>query len=341
MADKGGQPTSLSEAKRLGSPTYKPTKGRNKGKIIAAVSKEELADSKMSLREFLNKRRKDARKTGDIAGSVKTPKAKPRPAPKARVPAPKGDLSPSSQARKATPTPKRKTPAILKASSNADLSAPKIPKSKSKSRPRRGSSAPLGGKADPFKYVGKGPRGQKGQAPVPTTEEKVAMAGLALSALGGPGTIAGKAAIKGATKFGKPFITNLIKKIKDLAPKQQKEVLQAANKASTKTAAQKRTSEILKSGGRTQSARKPRKADRVEPYKAKASKPLTSGQSRTSRLLDAAQQSQRKKIDPGYTGGALKRGGQIKKYNKGGKVVKRKEGGQVMSGSDFVSSLYN
>ena len=57
--------------------------------------------------------------------------------------------------------------------------------------------------------------------------------------------------------------------------------------------------------------------------------------------MDAAKQSQRKEIDPGYTGGALKRGGQIKKYNKGGKVVKRKEGGQVMSGNDLVSSLYN
>ena len=167
------------------------------------------------------------------------------------------------------------------------------------------------------------------------------MAGLALSALGGPGTIAGKAAIKGATKFGKPFITNLIKKIKDLAPKQQKEVLQAANRASTKTKAQLQTSRILDAAKRTQSARKPRKADRVEPYIAKASKPLTKGQSSASRTMDAAKQSQRKEIDPGYTGGALKRGGQIKKYNKGGKVVKRKEGGQVMSGNDLVSSLYN
>jgi hypothetical protein len=203
------------------------------------------------------------------------------------------------------------------------------------------SSSPFKKYADPYKDVGKGPRGQKGQAPVPTTEEKVAMAGLALSALGGPGTIAGKAAIKGATKFGKPFITNLIKKIKDLTPKQQKEVLQAANRASTKTKAQLQTSRILDAAKRTQSASKPRKADRVEPYIAKASKPLTKGQSSASRTMDAAKQSQRKEIDPGYTGGALKRGGQIKKYNKGGKVVKRKEGGQVMSGSNFVSSLYD
>ena len=57
MADKGGQPTSLAEAKRLGSPTYRPTTGRNKGKIIAAVSKEELKKSNMSLKAFLNKRR--------------------------------------------------------------------------------------------------------------------------------------------------------------------------------------------------------------------------------------------------------------------------------------------
>ena len=318
-------------------------------KELAAVTKEELKESGFkSLRDYLNNQQGKTRRTAAKVAS----KPKPRPAP--RIPAPTPRVpAPASKAKASAPASKRKTPAILKASSNADLSAPKIPKSKS--RPRRGSSAPLSMRslkgfesssplkkyADPYKDVGKGPRGQKGQAPVPTTEEKVAMAGLALSALGGPGTIAGKAAIKGATKFGKPFITNLIKKIKDLAPKQQKEVLQAANRASTKTKAQLQTSRILDAAKRTQSARKPRKADRVEPYIAKASKPLTKGQSSASRTMDAAKQSQRKEIDPGYTGGALKRGGQIKKYNKGGKVVKRKEGGQVMSGNDLVSSLYN
>ena len=329
------KPSTIAEAKKAKSKTF-----YGKGnKELAAVTKEELKESGFkSLRDYLNNQQGKTRRTAAKVAS----KPKPRPAPKATVPAPKGDLSPSSQARRAKPKTILDSGAAPKKYAKTSQRPDSRPvKSTPKSKPRRGSSAPLGGKADPFKYVGKGPRGQKGQAPVPTTEEKVAMAGLALSALGGPGTIAGKAAIKGATKFGKPFITNLIKKIKDLAPKQQKEVLQAANRASTKTKAQLQTSRILDAAKRTQSARKPRKADRVEPYIAKASKPLTKGQSSASRTMDAAKQSQRKEIDPGYTGGALKRGGQIKKYNKGGKVVKRKEGGQVMSGNDLVSSLYN
>ena len=338
------KPSTIAQAKKAKSKTFYG-KGNKK---LAAVTKEELKESGFkSLRDYLNNQQGKTRRT---AAKV-APRPKPKPASKVSVlketkltKTPTGaDLyapeipkkyvdsgqRPDSRPVKSTPKSKPKTP------TGTDLSAPEIPKSKS--RPRRGSSAPLGGKADPFKYVGKGKRGQKGQAPVPTTEEKVAMAGLALSALGGPGTIAGKAAIKAATKFGKPYITNLIKKIKDLAPKQQKEVLKAVNKGKTKTEAEKLGQDSMRvfKGGKSL------KRDQVEPYKANASTPLTSGQSSASRTMDAARQSQRKEIDPGYTGGALKRGGQIKKYNKGGKVVKRKEGGQVMSGSDLVSSLYN
>ena len=340
MADKGGQPTSLSEAKRLGSPTYRPKRGRNKGKIIAAVSKEELTDSGMSLKEFLNKRRIDARKTGDIAGSVKTPKAKPRPAPKARVPAPKarvpapkGDLSPSSQARKATPTPKRKIPATLRASSNADLSAPEIPKSKSKtpqdilgtrekSRARRRARQETKTKEDTSMTPEQKLKGQIGIS-------------AAAAALIGPAAL--PILMRVATKHGPAFARSLGNKIKNLTSGQQKNVAQAANKGKTKTEAEK----LAKDSMRVFKGGKSLKRDRVEPYIAKASTPLTKGQSRASRTMDAARQNQRTEIDPGFTGGALKRGGQIKKYNKGGKVVKRKEGGQVMSGNDLVSSLYN
>ena len=66
------------------------------------LSKEELKKSNMSLREFLNKRRKDARKSGEVAGAVKTPKAK------------------------SVSTSKRKIPTPVKASPGADLSAPKL-----------------------------------------------------------------------------------------------------------------------------------------------------------------------------------------------------------------------
>ena len=78
------------------------------------------------------------------------------------------------------------------------------------------------GKADPYKYVGKGPRGKQGQAPVPTTEEKVKMAGLVLGGLGGPGA---KAATKAATTYGKPFVNKLINRIKNLSNKQQEDIM--------------------------------------------------------------------------------------------------------------------
>jgi len=378
MATTRKRPSTIAQAKKAKSKFFYG-KGNKK---LAAVTKEDMEKAgfksfgRQSLRKYLEQQKNKPKQT---AAKV-APRPRPRPAPKARVPAPvlkakesapapktkpvgrkttdagtsdwlkKKDqeiVGPAAKTPKPKPTSKRKTP------TGADLNAPQIPKSKSKSRPRRGSSAPLsmrseGDKgfespspfkkyADPYKDVGRGKRGQKGQAPVPTTEEKVAMAGLALSALGGPGTIAGKAAIKGATKFGKPFITNLIKKIKDLAPKQQKEVLKAVNKGKTKTEAAKLGQDSM----RVFTGRQPLAKDRVEPYITKVSKPLTKGESEASRTMDAARQTQRTEIDPGYTGGALKRGGQIKKYNKGGKVIKRKEGGQVMSGSDLVSSLYD
>ena len=357
MADKGGQPTSLSEAKRLGSPTYKPTTGRNKGKIIAAVSKEDMKKAgfksfgAQSLRKYLNQQKKEkkssvkkiAAEVTRTMGKKKLDSSKPKSKSKRKTPAPVKKSPGADLSAPEITKSKRKTSAPVKASPGANLSAPKP-----KSRPR-GSSAPLNmtggikpsrgtGKTDPYKYVGKGPRGKQGQAPVPTTEEKVTMAGLVIGNLGGP---AAKVAIKAATKFGKPFINNLIKKIKNLTPKQQKEVLQAAEEAPTKPKAIKNTDRLLRAGGRTTRGGQPLAKDRVEPYIPKPKKPLTTGQSSAARTFDAAKQSQRIEIDPGYTGGALKKGGPIKKYNQGGKVVKRMGGGQVMSGNDLVSSLYD
>ena len=139
------------------------------------------------------------------------------------------------------------------------------------------------------------------------------------------------------TKWGLPIIKKIIPQIKNLSPKQQIEVVNKVNNATNKTEASKLGNISM----RVFKGKQPLKKDRVEPYIPKSNEPLTPGQRRTSHIVDAAKQSQRKEIDPSYTGGHLKRGGQIKKYNKGGKVVKRKEGGQVMSGNDFVSSIYD
>ena len=362
MATTRKRPSTIAQAKKAKSKFFYG-KGNKK---LAAVTKEDMEKAgfksfgRQSLRKYLENQQNKPKQT---AAKV-APRPRPRPAPKVRVPAPtprvpaptprvpapaskakesepKGDLSPSSQARKksfpelATPTPKRKTPASLKASSNADLSAPEIPKSKTpqdilgtreQSRARRKARQ----KAKTEKDTSMTPEQKlKGQIGI----------GAAAAALIAP--VALPILMKVATKHGPAFARSLGNKIKNLTSGQQKNVAQAANKAPTKTAAQKETSAILKSGGRTQGSGRPLAKDRVEPYKAKAGKPLTKGQSSASRTMDAARQNQRTEIDVGYTGGALKRGGQIKKYNKGGKVVKRKEGGQVMSGNDLVSSLYN
>ena len=203
------KPSTIAQAKAAKSPTF-----YGKGnKELAAVTKEELKKSGLSLRDYLNKQQGKTRRT---AAKV-APRPKPKPAPKAKVPAP---------APKALPS-KRPTDTGQRPDNRPVKSTPKP-----KSRPT-GSSAPLNtkgsivpsrgtGKADPYKYVGKGPRGQKGQAPVPTTEEKVKMAGLVLGGLGGPGA---KAATKAATTYGKPFVNKLINRIKNLSNKQQEDIM--------------------------------------------------------------------------------------------------------------------
>ena len=327
MADKGGQPTSLSEAKRLGSPTYKPTTGRNKGKIIAAVSKEDMKKAgfksfgAQSLRKYLNQQKKEKKSSVQkIAADVRRTMGQNK-------------LDSSKPKSKS----KRKIPAPVKESPGADLSAPEITKSKRK------KPEDILGTREKSRAARRARQEAKTKADTSMTPEQKLKGQIGISAAAA--ALLGSAAIpilmRVATKHGPAFARSLGDKIKNLTSRQQQNVAQAANNAATKTKAQQQTSQMLRAAQRTQSSRKPLKKDRVEPYLPKSKKPLTKGQSSTARLLDAAKQSQRKEIDPGYTGGALKKGGPIKKYNEGGKVVNRKGGGQVMSGSDFVSSIYD
>ena len=322
------QPRSISQARKMNKDYFVGKEGKKK----AAVTKEELKESGFkSLREFLNNRRKEAKTGADI--SAPKPKARPAPTPKA----------------------KRETPAPVKASSNADLSAPKIPKSKSKNDPTRNiaddenrKSKDILGTREQSRAARRARQEAKTKADTSMTPEQKLSGqigiGVAAAALIAP--VALPILMKVATKHGPAFARSLGNKIKNLTSRQQKNVVQEANRAPTKTAAQKRTSEIITSGGRTQSSRKPLKRDNISEASRDAKNtrptPRTAAQKRSDAMSDAAKQSQRREIDPGYTGGALKKeGGQIKKYNKGGKIYKRKEGGQVMSGNDLVSSIYN
>ena len=320
------KPSTIAEAKEAKSKTF-----YGKGnKELAAVTKEELQKSGLSLRDYLNKQQGKTRRT---AAKV-TPKSKSRPAP--------------------TPKAKREIPTPVKASSNADLSAPEIPKSKSKNDPTRNIADDENRKSKDILGTREQSRARRRARQEAKTKKDTSMTpeqklsgqigiGVAAAALIAP--VALPILMKVATKHGPAFARSLGNKIKNLTSRQQKNVVQEANRAPTKTAAQKRTSEIITSGGRTQSSRKPLKRDNISEASRDAKNtrptPRTAAQKRSDAMSDAAEQSQRREIDPSYTGGALKKGGQIKKYNKGGKVYKRKEGGQVMSGNDLVSSIYN
>ena len=212
------KPSTIAEAKKAKSKTF-----YGKGnKELAAVTKEELEKSGLSLRDYLNKQQGKTKRT---AAKV-APRPKPRPSKRSTDTGQRPDNRPVKPKAKA-PAPKRKIPAISKASPGADLSAPEL-----KSSPR-GSSAPINitggtvpsrgtGKTNPYKYVGKGPRGKQGQAPIPTTEEKIGMASLVLGGLGGPGA---KLATKAATTYGKPFVNKLVSRIKNLSNKQQEDIM--------------------------------------------------------------------------------------------------------------------
>ena len=317
------EPKSIAEARKQGKSYFIGKDGKRK----AAVTKEDMKKAgfksfgAQSLRKYLNQQKKEKKSSvKKIAAEVT------RTMGKKKLDSPK----PKSKS-------KRKIPAPVKESPGADLSAPEITKSKRK------KPEDILGTREKSRAARRARQEAKTKADTSMTPEQKLKGQIGISAAAA--ALLGSAAIpilmRVATKHGPGFARSLGDKIKNLTSRQQQNVAQAANNAATKTKAQQQTSQMLRAAQRTQSSRKPLKKDRVEPYLPKSKKPLTKGQSSTARLLDAAKQSQRKEIDPGYTGGALKKGGPIKKYNEGGKVVNRKGGGQVMSGNDLVSSLYD
>tara|TARA_B100001123_G_scaffold327800_1_gene368737 strand:- start:1601 stop:2566 length:966 start_codon:yes stop_codon:yes gene_type:complete len=319
------EPKSISQARKMGKSYFIGKDGKRK----AAVTKEELDESRLSLRDYLNKQRKARRTGADLSASKPTAKSE-------------GKKEPS-------PTLKSKSKKYVGSSQRPD-NRPVKSTPKSKYRPR-GSSAPLGGKADPYKYVGTGPRGQKGQAPVPTTEEKIAMGGLLIGNLGGPGA---KVAIKAATTYGKPFINQLIRKIKDLSNKEQEDILKSVSRSKL---SKKEVTEAIKNAesphnilaevARQKSAISVQRASGEPLFKSTVRQKNQAARNRkrrqeTKRKKELEKMNEQAAGSTRIPGAKLrKKGGPIKKYNEGGKVVNRKGGGQVMSGSDLVSSLYD
>tara|TARA_R100000742_G_C4270540_1_gene89258 strand:- start:458 stop:1510 length:1053 start_codon:yes stop_codon:yes gene_type:complete len=345
------KPSTIAEAKKAKSKTF-----YGKGnKELAAVTKEELEKSGLSLRDYLNKQQGKTRRT---AAKV-APRPKPRPSKRSTDTDQRPDNRPVKPKAKA-PAPKRKIPAILKESKGVDLSASEL-KSTPKSSPR-GSSAPINitggtvpsrgtGKTDPYKYVGKGPRGKQGQAPIPTTEEKIGMASLVLGGLGGPGA---KLATKAATTYGKPFVNQLIRKIKNLSKKEQEDILKsvARSKLSKKDMnIALRNAETPKDIraviARQKSAESGKRAPGEKPFRQTTVRKKQEARNRQKRQETQKKQELERMNVQGAGSTRIpsarlrKKGGPIKKYNKGGKVVNRKGGGMVGSGNDLVASIYD
>ena len=359
------KPSTIAEAKAAKSPIF-----YGKGnKELAAVTKEELEKSKLSLRDYLNKRQGKTRQT---AAKI-APRPKPKPALKAKAPAPASKARPSKRLTDTGQRPdnrpvkfKRKTPAPVKASPGADLSAPK-------SKPT-GSSAPLNtkfsivpsrgtGKADPYKYVGKGPRGEQGQAPIPTTEEKVKMGTLVFSGLGGP---AAKVATKVATTYGRPFVNKLANRIKNLSNKQQEDIMKEVARSNLSKKDMNialRNAEAPKNIrteiARQKSATSGQRAPGEKPFRQTTVKKRQEARNRQRRRETRRQQELRemnkaigkkgggnlKAVDTQQNPGLAKLPTNVRNrmgYAKsGGKVVNRKGGGMVGSGNDLVASMYD
>ena len=294
------KPSTIAQAKAAKSPTF-----YGKGnKELAAVTKEELKKSGLSLRDYLNKQQGKTRRTAA--------KVAPRPKPKSR------------------PT---------------------------------GSSAPLGGKADPYKYVGKGPRGQKGQAPVPTTEEKVKMAGLVLGGLGGP---AAKVATKVATTYGRPFVNKLANRIKNLSDKQQESIMKEVARSNLSRRDMNialRNAETPKNIrteiARQKSAESGKRAPGEKPFRQTIERKGQQARNRKRRRETRRQRELKemnkaigkkgggnlKSVDTQQNPGLAKLPTNVRNrmgYAKsGGKVVNRKGGGMIGSGNDLVASMYD
>ena len=332
------EPKNISQARKMGKSYFIGKDGKRK----AAVTKEELKKSGLSLRDYLNKQQGKTRRS---AAKV-APKPKARPSKRVADTGQRPDNR-SVKPKAKAPTPKRKTPAILKESKGADLSAPK-PKSKP-----TGSSAPLNtkfsivpsrgtGKADPYKYVGKGPRGEKGQAPVPTTEEKVQMAGLILGGLGGPGA---KVATKAATTYGKPFVNQLIRKIKDLSKKEQEDILKSVYRSNL---SKKEVTEAVKNAespnniiaqvARQKSATSGQRASGEKPFRQTTVKKRQEARNR-QRRQETKRKQELEKMNVQGAGSTRIPSARLRK--KGGSIVARKGGGMVGSGNDLVASIYD
>ena len=327
MADRK-IPSTIAEAKRKNSSTYRPKTGHNKGKIIAAVSKEELEKSGLTLRDYLNKQQGKTRRTA--AKVAPRPKARPAPAPKKYV---GSDQRPDNRPVKSTPKSKPKTPKDILGT-------------KEQSRARRRARQEAKTKKDTSMTPEQKLKGQIG-------------IGAAAAALIAP--VALPILMKVATKHGPAFARSLGNKIKNLTSGQQKDVLKTAaqEKMTSRQITEAINNATSGSRGRSNTSVNLNNVVTSTAQKAAGASPMKSAPFRDIAKLNAAAarrkaaaaaaraERKRKSLSETVSSSRIpgaklrKKGGFIKKYNKGGKVVKRKEGGQVMSGNDLVSSLYN
>jgi hypothetical protein len=197
------EPKNISQARKMGKSYFIGKDGKRK----AAVTKEELKKSGLSLRDYLNKQQ----------GKTRRSAAKVAPKPKARPSKRVADTGQRPDNRSVKSTPKSKVPTAQRKTPEDILGT------REKSRAARRARQEAKTKKDTSMTPEEKLKGQIGIS-------------AAAAALLGPGAI--PILMRVAAKHGPAFARSLGNKIKNLTSGQQKNVVQAANNAATKTKAQ-------------------------------------------------------------------------------------------------------
>ena len=361
------EPRSISQARKMGKDYFIGKDGKRK----AAVTKEELKKSGLSLRDYLNKQQGKTRRTTAKVAS------RPKPAPRAKVPAP----APKAQVS----TPKRKTPAILKESPGADLSAPKA----EATTPRRKTAKDILGTREKSRAARRARQEAKTQKDTSMTPEQKLKGQIGISAA--TAALIGPAAIpilmRVATKHGSAFARSLGNKVKNLSNKQQEDIMKEVARSNLSKRDMnialrnaETPKDIRTEVARQKSAESGKRAPGEKPFRQTTERKGQQARNRQRRRETRRQQELKKMNEelppiPRFTKAELQKrrqrfsnvrkkvGGNLKAVDtqnnpglaklptkvrnrmgyakSGGKVVSRKGGGMVGSGNDLVASMYD
>jgi len=349
------EPKTISQARKMGKSYFIGKDGKRK----AAVTKEELEKSGLSLRDYLNKRQGKTRRTA----------AKIAPKPKARPSKRVADTGQSPDNRPVKSTPKAKAPTPAPA-----------PKAKAPT-PKRKTPEDILGTREKSRAARRARQEAKTQKDTSMTPEQKLKGQIGISAA--TAALIGPAAIpilmRVATKHGPAFARSLGNKIKNLSNKQQEDIMKEVARSNlskrdmnialrnAQTPKNIRT-EIARQKSATSTPGK--RAPGEKPFRQTTERKRQEARNR-QRRRETKRQQELKKMNVQGTGSTRipgarlrkKGGGNLKPVDKqknpglaklpsnvrnrmgyaksGGKVINRKSGGMVGSGNDLVASMYD